>query len=180
MSPRFAVARHHLAIYDRPREIECERRNRCSIVARTPLALTCGPYALGCSLSKQTELAGINRSPRRSSQMDAEQSLYLCSIVVFGDLARVSGITTGALLMNWAQETGDSGEFAFFWRSLSQLGAGTIAHGRSRSSDRVSGWPGQAIPARSPLHARSGAEMARKAWTEQGSHGLRPEAGNLE
>jgi hypothetical protein len=86
----------------------------------------------------------------------------------------------GAVLITIAEETGGSGEFAFFWRSFSRLDAGTIAHGRSKSSERVLGRFGQAISTRSPLHARSGAEMARKAWTEQRSRGLRPEAGNLE
>jgi hypothetical protein len=86
----------------------------------------------------------------------------------------------GAVLITIAEETGGSGEFAFFWRSFSRLDAGAIAHGRSKSSERVLGRFGQAISTRSPLHARSGAEMARKAWTEQRSCGLRPEAGNLE
>jgi hypothetical protein len=108
------------------------------------------------------------------------------SIVIFirfarlGDPAGVSAITTGAALITIAEETGGSGEFAFFWRSFSRLDAGAIAQGRSKSSERVLGRFGQAISTQGPLHARSGAEMARKAWTEQRSRGLRPEAGNLE
>jgi|SRR6266851_7588262 len=107
-------------------------------------------------------------------------SIVIFSLVKLGDLARVSAITTGAVLITIAEETGGSGEFAFFWRSFSRLDAGAIEHGRSGSPERVLGRFGQAIPTRSPLHARSGAEMAREAWTEQGSRGLRPEADNLE
>ena len=107
----------------------------------------------------------------------ASLSSFDCKL---GDLARVSAITIGAVPKTIAEETGGSGEFAFFWRSFSRLDAGTIAHGRSKSSECVLGRFGQAISTRSPLHAGSGAEMARKAWTEQRSRGLRSEAGNLE
>ena len=74
-----------------------------------------------------------------------------------------------------SRETGDSHECAFRYRFLSQPGASEVTHGRSGSSDRPLGRIGQAVPARSPLYARSRPEMARKAWTARGSRGLRPE-----
>ena len=49
MSQRLALARHHLAIYVRPREIECKKEKSVSIIARIPLALTCGPVRIGKS-----------------------------------------------------------------------------------------------------------------------------------